>query len=90
MAKLGMTILNRIEPYVKVGTSNLETRWKHGGQAIEVDAKDAFAWGAGIKASIWDFKDLGLRLTGDVQYRTFLLPEESGCFTSMSEALFLL
>ncbi|MEK6732843.1 MAG: hypothetical protein AABY55_04380 [Candidatus Omnitrophota bacterium] len=69
MGKLGVTIFNKIEPYIKIGTSSLETRWKHGDQEIKVDAKDGFAWGVGIKAKIWDFEDLGLRLTGDAQYR---------------------
>ena len=45
--KFGVTIFNKIEPYIKVGTSNLEAKWKHGGQEIEVDAKDSFAWGFG-------------------------------------------
>ena len=70
MVKFGTTIFNKIEPYIKVGTSNLETRWKQGAQDIEVDTKDGFAWGAGIKVKIWDFEDSGLRLTGDAQYRT--------------------
>lgn len=69
MAKLGMTIFNRVEPYIKIGTSNLETRWKHNSQEIEVDADNGFAWGGGLKANIVEFLD-GIRLTGDWQYRT--------------------
>nr|MBU1327528.1 hypothetical protein [Candidatus Omnitrophota bacterium] len=69
MAKLGMTILNRVEPYIKIGTSSLETRWKHNSQEIEVDADNGFAWGVGLKANIVEFLD-GIRLTGDWQYRT--------------------
>jgi len=67
-AKFGMTIFNRVEPYVKIGTSNLEVNWKHGGQEMEVDAKEGFAWGGGLKANILEFQ--GIRLTGDAQYRT--------------------
>ena len=37
--KLGMTILNKVEPYVKIGTSDLEVKWRHGAQEIEVDAE---------------------------------------------------
>jgi len=68
MAKLGMTILNRVEPYVKVGTSNLEVKWRQGqgAQDIEVDA-DGFAWGGGLKANILEL--WGVRLTIDGQYR---------------------
>jgi len=68
MAKLGITILNRIEPYVKIGTSNLEVKWKHNAEEIEVDADSGFAWGYGLKANILEFQ--GIRLTGDAQYRT--------------------
>ena len=69
MVKLGMTILNRIEPYVKVGTSNLEVKWRQGQgtRDIEVDA-DGFAWGGGLKANILEL--WGVRLTIDGQYRT--------------------
>lgn len=66
MLKLGMTILNRVEPYVKVGTSNLEVKWRSG-QDIEVEA-DGFAWGGGLKANI--VEAWGVRLTIDGQYRT--------------------
>ncbi|OIO32521.1 MAG: hypothetical protein AUJ70_05370 [Candidatus Omnitrophica bacterium CG1_02_40_15] len=69
MAKFGITILNRVEPYIKIGTSNLETKWKHNSQEIEVDADNGFAWGGGLKANIVEFLD-GIRLTGDLQYRT--------------------
>ena len=67
MAKLGMTILNRVEPYVKVGTSNLEVKWRHGGADMEVEA-NGFAWGGGLKANILELR--GVRLTIDGQYRT--------------------
>lgn len=68
MAKLGMTILNRIEPYIKVGTSDLEVKWKHGAEEIDVDADNGFAWGGGVKANILELH--GIRLTGYIQYRT--------------------
>lgn len=70
MAKFGMTILNRVEPYVKIGTSSLGVKWKQGGGQIEVDAEDGFAFGGGVKADIWDFGESGIRLTADAQYRT--------------------
>lgn len=68
MVKLGITILNRIEPYVKVGTSNLEVKWRQGAQDMEVDADYGFAWGGGLKANILEL--WGVRLTIDGQYRT--------------------
>lgn len=70
MGKLGLTFFNRVEPYVKIGTSDLEVKWKHDAQAIEVDADSGLAWGGGLKANIWEFENSGIRLTGDMQYRT--------------------
>lgn len=67
MVKLGATIFNRIEPYIKLGTSDLEVRWKQGTEDIEVDADSGFAWGAGVKGKILELG--GIRLTGDIQYR---------------------
>ena len=67
--KLGLTLFNRVEPYVKIGTSDLEVKWKHSAQTIEVDADSGFAWGGGLKANIWEFENSGIRLTGDMQYR---------------------
>jgi opacity protein-like surface antigen len=70
MGKLGLTLFDRVEPYIKIGTSNLGAKWKHNAQEIEVDADYGFAWGGGLKAKIWEFENLGIRLTGDAQYRT--------------------
>jgi len=70
MVKLGVTIFNRVEPYIKIGTSDLDVKWKQGSQEIEVEADTGFAWGGGLKANIWEFENLGVRLTGDIQYRT--------------------
>ncbi|NQV04763.1 MAG: hypothetical protein HQ532_04610 [Candidatus Omnitrophica bacterium] len=69
MFKLGVTIFNRVEPYIKIGTSELDVKWNQGPRTIEVGADSGFAWGAGVKGVIWEFEDLGLRLTGDAQYR---------------------
>ncbi|MDO8602818.1 MAG: hypothetical protein Q7O04_03095 [Candidatus Omnitrophota bacterium] len=68
MAKLGMTILNRVEPYIKVGTSNLEVKWKHNAEDMTVGAEYGVAWGGGVKANVLELWDI--RLTLDGQYRT--------------------
>lgn len=68
--KLGLTLFNRVEPYIKIGTSDLEVKWKHNAQEIEVDADSGFTLGGGVKANIWEFENSGIRLTGDMQYRT--------------------
>ncbi|MFC1620976.1 hypothetical protein ACFL2G_01600 [Candidatus Omnitrophota bacterium] len=70
MAKLAVTVFDKVEPYVKIGTSNLEVKWKlNEGENIEVDADQGLAWGFGLKGVIWDFDEWGVRLTGDTQYR---------------------
>lgn len=70
MGKLGLTFFNRVEPYVKIGTSDLEVKWKHGSDNIEIDTDPGFALGGGVKANIWESENSGIRLTGDAQYRT--------------------
>lgn len=71
MFKVGTTIFNRVEPYIKLGTSNLQVKWKQSTQEIEVEADSGFALGGGVKGVIWDFEDFwDIRLTGDLQYRT--------------------
>jgi len=74
MFKIGTTIFNRVEPYIKLGTSELEVKWRQGAggpDQVEVEADSGFAWGWGIKGVIWDFEDpWDVRLTGDFQYRT--------------------
>ncbi|MFH1478662.1 MAG: hypothetical protein ABIG92_02665 [Candidatus Omnitrophota bacterium] len=70
MVKIGATVLDRVEPYIKLGTSVLTAEWKQNNQSnIEVESETGFAWGAGLKAVLWDFDDWGVRLTGDLQYR---------------------
>lgn len=69
MFKLGMTIFNRIEPYVKVGSSNLQTSWKLDGGKIEVEAESGFAIGGGVKAVLLDLDEYGICVTLDGQYR---------------------
>jgi len=71
MVKLGTTIFNRIEPYVKIGTSSFKVNWTQNSTTdINIESDSGFAWGGGLKGVIWEFEDLGLRFTGDVQYRT--------------------
>jgi hypothetical protein len=71
MAKLGIDIFSRVEPYVKFGLADLNAKWRQNNtDDIDVESGNGFAWGGGIKGIIVEFEDMGLRLTGDVQYRT--------------------
>ncbi len=67
--KIGTTIFSKFEPYVKLGSSKLKAKWKQGTENIEVESENGFACGGGIKGVLWEFDDLGLRLTADTQYR---------------------
>lgn len=68
MAKLGITVFNRVEPFIKAGISNLDAEWTQHRYNIKVDADSGLAWGFGIKGIIWEFSNLGIRLTGDCQF----------------------
>ncbi|MBU3912288.1 MAG: hypothetical protein KKD90_06880 [Candidatus Omnitrophica bacterium] len=71
MAKLGVDIFNRVEPYVKFGQANLQAKWRQNDtHSIDMQSTGGFAWGLGIKGIIFEFEEVGLRLTGDIQYRT--------------------
>ena len=64
-----------IEPYIKVGTSNLRVNWTQHGESIEVETDPGFVWGAGVKAKVWG-NDYGTKLTLDFQYRNITLDFE--------------
>ncbi|MBU0758886.1 MAG: hypothetical protein KKA34_00790 [Candidatus Omnitrophica bacterium] len=71
MAKLGVDVFNRIEPYVKFGLADLQAKWRQNEDfSIDMQSEGGFAWGLGIKGIIFEFEETGFRLTGDIQYRT--------------------
>ncbi len=55
-----------IEPYIKLGTSNLEVAWNTAGNSIVVESGSGFAWAVGVKATVLD-RDIKLSL--DAQYK---------------------
>ena len=67
--KISANYLNVIEPYVKIGTSNLKVKWVQHNQNIAVEAKPGLVLGGGIKTKLWDFPTTGIRLTLDGQYK---------------------
>ena len=62
---------NIAEPYIKIGTSNLNVEWTQNGRDVKVETTGDHMWGAGIKATIYELKDIGVKLTLDAQYREF-------------------
>ncbi|MFC1667480.1 hypothetical protein ACFL0P_06455 [Candidatus Omnitrophota bacterium] len=69
MVKVSNNFNNIFEPYIKIGTSDLEVKWTQNGNSVRVEASPSFIWGAGIKAKIYEFEDYGIKLTLDTQYR---------------------
>jgi len=70
MGKIGTTIFNRIEPYVKLGSSTLEVKWRQNNtDNIEITTDYGFAFGGGVKLVLLELDNLGVRLTADTQYR---------------------
>ncbi len=68
-AKFSMNYSNVIEPYVKIGTSNLRVKWQQNGHNIAVDAKPGLVLGGGVKAKLYEFASAGIKLTLDGQYK---------------------
>lgn len=81
MLKVAKNFNNIVEPYIKIGTSNLEVKWQTAGTNIVVEAKPGFVWGLGVKAKVWEFKDYGVKLTLDFQYRNADLDIDSTTIT---------
>ncbi|MCX5692170.1 MAG: hypothetical protein NTX47_00550 [Candidatus Omnitrophica bacterium] len=67
--KFSMNYSDVLEPYVKIGTSNLRVKWEQHGQNIVVDAKPGLVLGGGLKARLWEFASTGIKLTLDGQYK---------------------
>ncbi|OIO32522.1 MAG: hypothetical protein AUJ70_05375 [Candidatus Omnitrophica bacterium CG1_02_40_15] len=67
--KFSMNYSNVLEPYVKIGTSNLRVKWEQNGNNVIVDAKPGLVLGGGIKAKLWQFPATGIKLTLDGQYK---------------------
>lgn len=70
MGKFGCTLFDRIQPYFKVGVSELEVRWNDANGAVKMETSVAPSWGAGLKAYLWEFEGLGLKVLSTVSFRT--------------------
>lgn len=66
--RIGYTIADRYEPYVKIGTSHLKASWNQYGLQVKTRAEDGFAIGVGGKALLYEIPEHRLRFTVDGQY----------------------
>jgi hypothetical protein len=69
MLKFSNNFYNVFEPYIKIGTSDFEVEWKQNALGINVETKPGFVWAMGAKLKLCEFKDSGVKLTLDGQYR---------------------
>ncbi len=67
--KFSMNYSDVLEPYVKIGTSNLRVKWEQHNKNIVVEAQPGFVLGGGLKAKLWEFAGTGIKLTMDGQYK---------------------
>ncbi len=68
MLKFSNNFHDLVEPYIKIGTSDLEIKWTRSGSDIKIETNPGFVWGIGFKAKVFEFED-GLKLSLDAQYR---------------------
>jgi len=67
--KFSMNYSNVLEPYVKIGTSDLKVKWKQDYSNVVVDTKPGLVLGGGLKAKLWEVPSAGIKLTLDGQYK---------------------
>lgn len=69
MLKFSNNFYNLVEPYIKIGSSNLDLKWDQYGRSVKVETGPGFVWGVGAKVKLYEFEDMGIKLTLDGQYR---------------------
>ncbi len=68
LLRIGYTIADRVEPYIKLGTSHLKASWTQNGLQAKTTAEDGFAFGVGGKALLYDIPEHRIRFSVDAQY----------------------
>jgi len=66
--RLGYTIADRYEPYIKLGTSHLKASWNQNNTQVKTRGEDGFAFGVGGKALLYDIPQHRIRFSLDGQY----------------------
>lgn len=77
MVKFSGSFYDVFEPYVKIGSSNLEVRWIQHGSDIKVDTNPGLVWTMGAKAKLYKSPTYGVTLTLDAQYSDIDLDVDS-------------
>lgn len=70
MGRLSCTLFDRIQPYIKVGVADLEMSWKNGSSLVKAEGGIAPSWGMGLKAYLWEFEGVGLKIFSTASFRS--------------------
>ncbi|MFH1782516.1 MAG: hypothetical protein ABH848_02755 [Candidatus Omnitrophota bacterium] len=70
MIKFSNNFYDVIEPYIKIGTSNLKAEWDQFGRSVEIEADPGFMWAMGARAILADIEDYNVKVSLDVQFRS--------------------
>ncbi|OIO80267.1 MAG: hypothetical protein COW11_06630 [Candidatus Omnitrophica bacterium CG12_big_fil_rev_8_21_14_0_65_43_15] len=71
MGRISVTLFNKIQPYVKLGYSDLEMEWKDNANGtVKLDMNYAPAWAVGVKAYLWEFEGMGLKVFSAASFRS--------------------
>jgi opacity protein-like surface antigen len=69
MVKLSNNFHNVLEPYIKIGSSSYEVKWRQHNKDVTVESQPGLTWGVGTKVKLWEFENIATKLTLDVQHR---------------------
>ena len=71
LAKISVALIDRFEPYVLLGASDIEGEYVgvSSGSKYDIEGDTNFAWGVGSKILIWETEDLGFAVSGAGEYR---------------------
>jgi len=78
MGRLSCLFFDHIEPYIKVGTAHVKTRWIDDNIELKLESNYDAAYAVGGKVLIWDFLRPKLKLVGDGFWRTAKLNPDEG------------
>ncbi len=68
LLRIGYTIADRVEPYIRLGTSHLKASWNQNGVQAKTTAENGFTFGIGGKALLFDIPEHRIRFSMDGQY----------------------
>ena len=69
MARISFVILDRVEPYVKLGVAHMKAKWSEAGHEAKLDSDTGFSWGLGAKALIYEIPKPKIKLVADGYWR---------------------